>query len=454
MTCLPVVEGLTTIAGGASVRRDISYLVESMALRHAAMLEVNEYLVLDFIREHERTTRPEIGRALGLSASSVSRMVSRLQRAGIVEELPGTSSAAGRPRNVIAFNHRAGTVIAIDLGGTQCRGALTDLAGSILVEEVRANVGQGGAFGALVGTIEFLRQAAATREVPLRALAVGIPAILDPTTGVAMGGPNVDWQGFEIVGRLRELLDVPFLVDNDANLAALAHAWRGDGQDVSHFVAVTIGTGIGAAVVADGELVKGHHNAAGEIGYLVMGREQLHQPLNGGIGGFEAVASGPAIVQRASELVARAVDGRTAAHADGLEPVSQAAPGAASAVAGPDITVEHVFAAAAAGDPVFGQVVDEVVDWVALALVNVVATVDPELIVLEGRVGRSLEPFLGEIARRMAGRLPVMPRLSVSRLGPKATMLGAIAAALQLAHRQSAPSALFRAFDIGQRVSS
>jgi Transcriptional regulator/sugar kinase len=93
---------------------------------------------------------------------------------------------------------------------------------------------------------------------------------------MAVGGPALDWQEFEIVGRLRVMLKAPFLVENDANLAALAHAWRGDGRGLRDFVTVVMGAGIGAAVVANGRLVKGRHNAAGELGYLLTSREQLH----------------------------------------------------------------------------------------------------------------------------------------------------------------------------------
>ena len=354
-----------------------------MALRHTSMLEVNEFLVRDFIRGQERTTRPEIAQALGLSASSVSRMVARLERAGLVVELPGTSSAAGRPPGLICFNHSAGAVVAVDLGGTRCHGALADLSGTILVEDVRATRGEGGAYAALSGTIETLLEAAQQRELPVAALTVGIAAILDPATGIAVGGPHVEWQGFEVVRKLRQLVDVPFLVENDANLAALAHAWRGDGRDLDNFVAVTIGTGIGAAVVTNGQLVKGRHNAAGEVGYLVVGHEQLRHRLDGGIGGFEAVASGPAIAQRATELLAR-----TRAAGDG--PAEGSGP-----FGDREITAELVFAAAAANDPLGRQVIDELLDWVALALIAVVTTVDPELIILEGRVGRSLRALPG-----------------------------------------------------------
>ncbi len=396
------------------------------------MLEVNEFLVLDFIRSRERTTRPEIGRELGLSPSSVSRIIGRMIRSGVALESPGPTAAAGRPRSVIAFNHASGAVMAVDLGGTKCHGALADLSGTVVAEHVLPSRMSSGAFAALTDTIDVLRAEAADRELPLSAVAIGIPAILDPETGVAVGGPNVDWQGFEIVSRLSQRLDVPFLVENDANLAALAHAWRGDGRGVDHFVTISIGTGIGAAIVANGRLVKGRHNAAGEIGYYLMSRDQLHRPRGDGLGGFEALAAGPAIGGRAAELLA---SGSVASsmNADGATP-------------------ERVFAGALGGDPLACAVIDELLDWVAMALVGVVATVDPEVIILEGSVGRSLEPHMGELVRRITPCVPAVPRVLVSRLGPNATVVGAIAAALQLARRQHLPNALSQAFDLGQQV--
>ena len=407
------------------------------------MLEVNEFLVLDFIRDQATTTRPEIGRALGLSDSSVSRIVGRLLKSRLVGESPGQSTTAGRPRNTITFNHQAGAVLAVDLGGTKCHGALADLSGAALLEEVRPTQGEGGAFAALAGTIDSLRAAAAARGLHVDAVAVGIPAILDPDSGMAVGGPAVDWPEFEIVGRLRASLDVPFLVENDANLAALAHAWRGDARGLRDFVTVVIGTGIGAAVVANGRLVKGRHNAAGELGYLLTSREQLHvlrlggpeQPGErpGGYGGLEKFAAGPSIAGRARALLAD---------------------GAASSLRSEEVTPERIFAAAAAGDELAVMIIGELLDYTALALAAVTVIVDPELIILDGSIGRSLQPYLDDLIDRLAGRLLVVPRLCISRLGQNATVLGATAAALQLARERTAPSAMFGAFTVTGKVEA
>jgi glucokinase len=412
-----------------------------MALRHAAMLEVNEFLVLDFVRDHATTTRPEIGRVLGLSDSSVSRIIGRLLKSGLAIESPGRVTGTGRPSKTITFNRRAGAVLAVDLGGTESHGSLADLSGAILREDVRPTQGPGGAFAALSATISTMQAAASQRGLHVDAVAVGIPAFLDPAAGRAVGGPAVDWQEFEIVGSLRETLDVPFVVENDANLAALAHAWRGDGRGLRDFVTVMMGTGIGAAIVANGRLVKGRHNAAGEIGYLLTSRAQLHSlrlgqasevgERPGGYGGLEKLAAGPSIANRATALV------------EG---------GAASSMAGAPVTPELIFAAAAAGDRLARGVIDELLDDTALGLVAITTIVDPELIILDGSIGRSLEPYLAELSGRLTGRLVSIPRLCISSLGPNATLVGAIAAALQLTRQRAAPSALFGAFTVSGRV--
>ncbi|HEX9043439.1 MAG TPA: ROK family transcriptional regulator [Candidatus Limnocylindrales bacterium] len=389
-----------------------------MALRHAAMLEVNEFLVLDLIRDRAETTRPDIAHALGLSASSVSRIVARLIREGMVTESGPEPTSGGRPRSRIAFNPRAGALIAIDLGGTRCRGALADLAGEVLLEDERASGEGTDAFETLLAVIRFLADASAERRLPVAAVAVGIPAILDPVSGRAVAGPRVHWRDFEIMSRLSAELDVPFLVENDVNLAALAHAWRGEARGIDDFVVVSVGTGIGGAVVADGRLVKGHHNAGGEVGYITVDRDQLDAPVELGLGGLEAVASGPAIARLA---------GRG--------------------------TAGNVFKAAAEGDPLARKVVDEAVDRLSIALTAIAATVDPEIVILEGSIGRSLEPYLDLLRARLANRLPSPPSAVVSTLA-SATVVGAIAAAMQLARERRAPGALTGTFRSGPWTAS
>ena len=399
------------------------------SVRHTDVLEVNEFFVFDFIRAQAETTRPEIARELGLSAASVSRIVGRLLRGGLVSIADGATTTPGRPPSWIRFNHRAGVVLAIDLGGTKCHGALADLSGDVLAEDVQPTLRARSPYETLTACLDALRGEAAKRGLPIVAAAVGVPAVLDPETGGATQAPNVRWEGFDVFGQLAEHLDVPFTVENDVNLAALAQAWRGEGRNVSDFVTISIGTGIGAGVVANGRLLKGRHNSAGEIGTFVLTRDQLAQSSRGQLGGFERLASGPGIARRAEEALA----GQTSL---------------ASTLRRGAVTSEAVFEAASQGDAVAMAVIEALLDDVAIALIAVVGTLDPERIILDGGVGRSLEPYLERIAQRLVRHVPAAPELLVSRLGPNATVVGAIAAALQLTRRQSLPSSFLGAFAI------
>lgn len=397
-----------------------------MPLRHAEMLEVNEFLVLDFVRERGRTSRPEIGRALDLSPASVSRIVGRLLQTGLVVEEGRSPSDGGRPAGVVSFNRRAGAVIALDLGAASCHGVLADLAGDVLYEQTRPTREHGAAFPTLLAAIDDLTGEAARQDVPVKALAVGVPAILDPETGLGIAGPSVAWEAFEIVTSLSGHVSIPFVVENDVNLAALAHAWRGDGRHVDDFFTLYLGAGVGGAVVANGSLVKGRHNGGGEVGYLILDPADARRPLEGTVGAVESVTSSGHLLARAQEL---------------------AGPGDArwsTGHHGP--STDELFEAASTGDPVARLVIDELLDHVALVLIAVGAIVDPSLVILDGPVGRALEPFVATLTARLEQRLPRAPRLVVSSLRGDATLLGAVAAALQLARRRSAPSALFGDF--------
>ena len=375
--------------------------------------ELNTFLVLDAIRSRGHVTRRQLGLELGLSNASVSRIVKRLLTAGLIAQEPGAGAVRGRIPAVLRFVGPPGGVIAVDLGGTRCHGALADLAGGVVTEDFRP-AGEGSeAVGALLSCIATLEARATELAMPVRAAVVGIPALIDPASSLATAGPNVHWQGLDLLGILREQLTLPFEVDNDVNLGALGQAWRGVGRGAHSFVLISLGTGIGGAVVIDGHLIRGRHNAAGEVGYFPVGRGGAD-----GRAGFEDVASGTALLARAAELIA------------GGRPSSLTA----------EYAVADVFTAARRGDQVGVQVVGELIGHVAAAITGATALVDPERIILDGSIGRALEPWLDDLRSAVAAGVFRPPDIVVSTLGPDATVLGAVARALAIAAELDEPS--------------
>jgi glucokinase len=382
--------------------------------------DINEFLVRDALRERGELTRKELSDDLGLSPASISRIVRRLVNAGVVSEEATSSDGPGRKSDLIRFNSRSACVIAVDLGGTKCHGVIADLAAEVLAEDYRPTHDQGDPTKALLGCIATLRSEAEGRGLEVRAVVIGVPAVPDPDSGLIVSGPNVHWEGYDLIGLLREALAEPFRIENDVTLAAIGEAWRGQGRALSGFVTLSLGTGIGGAIFANGQLVRGRHNSAGEIGYLLTNRAQLRDA--DGTAALEAVASGPALAARARELLGRA--------------------GAESSLSPDDVTAADVFRAAAEGDDLAERVIDELIDYVAMAVVDVAAVLDPERIILDGSIGRALEPYVDRIVERVAPCVPHLPDLRFCRLGPNATVIGAIAGALALEREADARRAL------------
>jgi glucokinase len=383
--------------------------------------ELNTFLVLDAIRSAGQATRAQLAAELGLSNASISRIVKRLLAQEIIEEAAGEGGMRGRAPTVLRFVGTRGGVIAVDLGGTRCHGALADLSGLTVARDDRLI--DGSAARSLLACIKALEAAAAGLGMAVEAVVVGIPALMDPTTGLATAGPNVHWDGFDLVGALGRELQARFEVDNDVNLAALGQAWRGAGRSLQSFVTISLGTGIGGAVVVDGHLLRGRHSAAGEVGYLLVAPGQLG--TGSGPVSLEAVASGPGLRDRAAKLIATG----------------------AATVLPEGFDLDDVFVAAAGGDAVGERVIAELVEYLAIAIVGVTAMLDPERIILDGRVGRALKPWLSQLTEKVAGMVVARPDIVVSSLGADATVVGATARALALVYERDAPGSQ-RAFSL------
>lgn len=393
-----------------------------MAVRQGSMGEMNQYLVLEYIRDHPKTTRTDIAAGLGLSMASVSRIVSALLADGRLNELGAEGGdGLGRPRVGLEVNLGLDAVLGIDLGGTKCHGALADVSGSILTETVVSVADAGGALPALDAVWNALATDAAARGLRLASAAVGVPAVVDQNTGKAWRGPNVGWDGVEVGAHLAGH-QVPTLIDNDVKLAAIAEGASGKAAGISDFVLLSIGTGLGGAVVSGGQLLRGRVNAAGEFAVMIPTLDVLHQQRTGGTGGLESILSGAGIQARVAAL--RTADASAAAElADGA--------GAREVIAGHQAGLPHSSA-----------IMADVIDALALAVINVCAVVDPELIVVDGTVGRALAPFFDEVEAIVARHLEDAPRIVPSELGPNSTVRGAIAGAVQRYRSAGAPDLL------------
>ncbi len=234
-------------------------------LRQATMSALNESLVLDYVREHEETSRPAIARDLGLSRASVSRIVGRLIQAELITESPQPADGRGRPAASLRFNTRAGCVLAIDLGrhqlprGAGRPGGTCPGRGSARHEHPRRRPTRPSSRRSRICT--------AAASTPIVAAAIGVPAIVDPVRGHVLGGPNGP------LARVRAARRAAPRPARSRHRSTTTSSWPrwprpGVAWDAAwpDFATISIGTGVGAAIVANGELLRGPEQRCGRAG--------------------------------------------------------------------------------------------------------------------------------------------------------------------------------------------
>lgn len=187
----------------------------------------------------------------------------------------------------------------IDIGGTKIAVALAEKNGAMIFRERFPTQTARGAAKILAETIERLTDSAKSLEAEIAAVGVGCASPLDLERGLVMSPPNLPgWDEFPIVDILRNKFQVPVVLDNDANAAAIGEHFYGAGRGFENLVYITISTGIGGGVIVDNKLVHGVGDGAGEIGHLCV--EPSGFECNCGARGcLEAICSGTAIARRA-----------------------------------------------------------------------------------------------------------------------------------------------------------
>jgi glucokinase len=293
-------------------------------------------------------------------------------------------------------------VVGIDLGGTKIRAGLATSAGTIIAEtRVATHVLGRGVAEQLATVVANLVTQAGLNPEQIAVTGIGGAGVPDSSGSAFELAPNLADLDHSFVSELSERLGHPVVLDNDVNVAAMGELHHGLGLAHRDFVFVSIGTGIGMGIIANGGVVRGGRGAAGEIGFLPFGADPL-DAANHVRGPLEEVTAGDAIVQRYADATTRRV------------------------------STEEVFALAAAGDPAAQASVDTEAQWIARALVAVNAVLDPEVFVLGGGIGS--RPDLLPLLERWLERYGVILDLRTSELGHRAPVLGAIQLALTVFH--------------------
>lgn len=287
--------------------------------------------------------------------------------------------------------------IGVDLGGTNLRVGLFNEDGQLkkaLSCPTNANKGPDYVIGQMIQLIAEIKEGA-----EIKAIGIGSPGPLDPFKGVIIEPPNLPgWCNIPLVDRIQKATNLPVILDNDANVAALAEAKVGAGKGAESVFYITVSTGIGGGYVLNGQIIRGAKGNCGEIGNMIVDPTAEGAPgLNKGA--LEALASGTAIGREGSRLLG--IKGGAA----------------------------EVFQLAEEGNQTAKQIIDLAVNYLAIGIANIIHTVNPEKIILGGGVMKSkdliMEPLKEKVKEFVYPSLRDSVQISCAALDQKAGLIGA-----------------------------
>jgi glucokinase len=307
-------------------------------------------------------------------------------------------------------------IVGVDLGGTNiAAGAMpTDGTREIAMRMIptKAEVGAGGVVDRIASLVEeviaqTIHETGAERSDFL-GVGIGSPGPLDRARGVVIVTPNLGWRDFPLRDEVSSRVGLPATLDNDANCATLGEWWCGAAKGGRNVVGMTIGTGIGGGLILDGKLYHGASDAAGEIGHTTIDSTGRRCKC-GNYGCLEAYTSGPAIAERAREVLEGDEDSLLIQMVDGDMK---------------KITAQTVFEASKRGDRVALEVVRDTAHFLGVGVSNLINIFNPDTFVIAGGVTQAgdllFDPLRAEVKRRA-----FKPSVEACRIVPGALPLSA-----------------------------
>lgn len=352
-------------------------------------------------------TKSELATITGQSRSTITSRVETLLRAGLIEPVGEAISTGGRPPASFAFNPRTRVVLAVDLGASHGRVAVTDLTNNILrttEEMIDISDGPEAVLSWVANTGKELLHACGYQQNELLCIGAGLPGPVQHSTGTPVNPPIMPgWDGVDVPRILTNHLDVPAFVDNDVNIMALGEhrlAWL----EQNNLLFVKVSTGIGAGIILDGNLRRGEQGAAGDIGHISPDPHSTVPCMCGNLGCLEAVAGGRAVAMGLAEAGVPAENST------------------------------DVVNLAKSGNPTAIQAVREAGRDIGAVLASVVSVVNPSIIVVGGLMAQAGEHLIAGIREVVYSRsLPLATqhlRIVTATTGSFAGVLGASAMAI------------------------
>lgn len=385
---------------------------------------INRVVVFRAIREAGAISRADLAKQTGLNPATLTHITRELLHHGLITEAGAGQARVGRRSSLLRIDSTSGNILAIRLSRHDIQGFITDLdlretlihtaSATFLAHPLDSNL------PLLLDFIETLIENAGIKRQTILGIGISAPGPLDARRGVLVAPPNFPgWNSFPLRQVIQEKTGFTTFLEDDANSAALAEKWFGAGRNLDNFVFILAEDGVGGGVVINGDLYRGAHDFAGEIGHMTIERNGARCAC-GNTGCLELYAAPAVAVNLVRHEIA---EGRTSLVSDWVKHDLNR------------VNFELVAQAAHQDDPVAYEAIREISHGLGIAAVNVVNVFDPQAVVLGGEIsyaGDLILPIVQEyVDQRAISHSDQQVQVLLSELGEKAPIIGAFSLVLR-----------------------
>lgn len=367
---------------------------------------LNKEEVLQQVIQHGQISRSDIAKQTQLSRPCVSALVDEMIQEGLLCEVGMGDSKGGRKPILLEYNYQAYAIAGAVFDGSTLEMAVADLRGEFLARcskrLAQPECGETVIEDLAAGLDRLLAESGISRD-RLLGIGVGLQGVTQRNSGTVSFSPSTGWMGSPIQQTIEARLGVPVIIDNDVNMMTLGEYVRGVGVGHSHVVYMYVGTGIGSGIILDGQFYRGSREAAGEIGFMMIG--PVHNRTRKASGVFETHYSAPGIKEQAKGFLSDLQEGSSVIQ----ELIRHARQQNAEA----QMLLENVYR-----------------HW-AYGMANIVSVLNPELLILSGEMVHVDEEGVKRIHEWLSEWVPEVPSLEKASLGEQAGLIGAVHSVLE-----------------------
>jgi glucokinase len=377
----------------------------------ALMRQTNARTILRLLKKLGNCSRADLVRETGMSAPTVANVISDLNDLGLIEWIGEGESSGGRRPDNLRFKSDYGCIAGVDMTADALRILLTDLNGAVLEEQYEFLPKDARSPDAVIEVLRASMRAMMQRHsLPwkrLLAMTVGVAGITNARDGIVISvSDSNSWRSVPLREMLKRRFACALFVENDTNLAAIGEHFRGVAQAEESFIFVAVGSGVGAGIFVNGQIVHGSSWSAGEIGYLHIPNVSSMQPSLYEFGRLEQVLGASGILKSWNAVSSKSRETAKFHKARG------------------------VLDLALTGNPTAQKVVRQRARLLKDIVLNLSLTLNPSLFVFGGDLGAHpalLEPTVEMLRKSEIAVARVLP----SSLGNSAVVWGAVAVAMR-----------------------